>query len=156
MKKRFVYALAGLQTGISGAIAMLIWLAIGSLWTRHSMWWIPNLVASAVYGEASLREALGVYTAVGAAMVLFLYGLVGVAFGEVLGDRAGGFRLFCFSLVVALSVYWALLRWFWRGANPLGHLYAPDGQLLFVHLIFGCFLAAYPRTFRSLSRFPTG
>jgi hypothetical protein len=154
MNKRFLYALAGLQTGVSGALAMLIWLAVGSLWTRHSPWWIPNLVAAAVYGENSLREGIGIYTAVGTAMVLFLYGLIGLVFGEVLCDRRGGFRLFCLSLIVALSVYWAVLRWFWRMANPVAHLYAPDGQILFVHLVFGCFLAAYPRIFRSLAGLP--
>lgn len=150
MNKRLVYALAGLETGTTGALAMLIWLGIGSLWTRHSIWWFPNLVASAVYGSNSLRDAMGIYTAVGVAMVLALYGAVGVMFGEVLGPREGGFRLFCFSLIVALTVYWCVLRWFWNMANPMGHLYAPDGQILLGHLLFGCFLAGYPRRLRGL------
>lgn len=111
-------------------------------------------VASAIYGETSLRNAIGLYTAVGTAMVLFLYGLIGMIFGEVLGERRGGFPMFCFSLIVALTVYWAVLRYFWGMANPVGHLYAPDRQLLFVHLVFGCFLAAYPRVFRSLANIP--
>jgi hypothetical protein len=126
--------MAGLQTGITGALAMLLWLAIGSFWTRHSLWWIPNLIAASVYGSASLRNGAGVYTAVGVAMVLGLYGLIGLVFAEILGERGSGFRFFCLSLIVALTAYWAVLRWFWRLANPLGHLYAPDGQLLFVHL----------------------
>jgi small-conductance mechanosensitive channel len=152
MSKRVIYALAGLETGVTGALAMLIWLGIGSVWTRHSIWWVPNLVASVVYGPSSLRDAMGIYTAVGAAMVLALYGAVGVLFGEVLGPREGGFRLFCFSLIVALTVYWSVLRWFWTLANPVGHLYAPDGQILFGHLLFGCFLAGYPRRLRVLGR----
>ena len=131
---------------------MLIWLGIGSVWTRHSIWWIPNLVASAVYGSGSLRDAIGVYTAVGAAMILVLYGAVGVLFGEVLGRCEGSFRLFCFSLIVALTVYWSVLRWFWNMANPLGHLYAPDGQILFGHIVFGCFLAGYPKRLQDLGR----
>lgn len=150
MSKRLLYALAGLETGVSGALAMLVWLAAGSLWHRHSVWFLPNMVASSFYGPASLRDSAGIYTAVGAAMVLALYGAVGVLFGELLGRREGGFRLFCFSLIVALAVYWAVLRWFWRGANPLGHLYASDGQILMGHLLFGCFLAGYPRRLRSL------
>lgn len=152
MTKRVIYALAGLETGITGALAMLIWLGIGSVWLRHSIWWIPNLVASVLYGSGSLREAAGIYTAVGAAMVLALYGGVGMLFGELLGSREGGFRLFCFSLIVALSLYWGMLRWFWNGANPLAHVYAPDGQILFGHILFGCFLAGYPRRFRHLGR----
>jgi hypothetical protein len=152
MSKRLVYALAGLETGITGGLAMLIWLGIGAASTRHSVWWVPNLVASALYGPSSLREAIGIYTAVGAAMVLALYGAVGVLFGELLGSREGGFRLFCFSLIVALSVYWSVLRWFWNLANPLGHMYAPDGQILLGHLLFGCFLAGYPGRLRGLSR----
>src|SRR5277367_386187 len=104
MTRRLFYALAGLETGITGALAMLVWLAAGSVWTRHSVWWVPNLVASVLYGPGSLRETAGVYTAVGAAMVLALYGLVGVLFGELLAARPSGFRLFCFSLIVAMSV----------------------------------------------------
>lgn len=152
MSKRVIYALAGLETGITGALAMLVWLGIGSVWTRHSIWWIPNLVAAVTYGSGSLRDAAGVYTAVGAAMILGLYGLVGMLFGEVFGSRQGGFRLFCFSLIIALTVYWGILRWFWNAANPLAHVYAPDGQILFGHILFGCFLAGYPRRFRQLGR----
>jgi hypothetical protein len=149
-----VYGLAGLQTGITGALAMLIWLGIGSVWTRHSLWWIPNLVAAAVYGQTSLRNGPGVYTAVGAAMVFAAYGLIGVCYGEVLGERRGGLRLFCLSLIVALTVYWAALRWFWQVANPIGHFYAPERQIFVVHLLFGCFLASYPRVLRSVAGLP--
>jgi hypothetical protein len=154
MSRRLFYALAGLETGITGALAMLVWLAAGSVWTRHSVWWVPNLVASVAYGPSSLREAIGVYTAVGSAMVLALYGLVGVLFGELLAAREGGFRLFCFSLIVAMTVNWCVLRWFWNGANPVGHLYAPDGQILMGHILFGCFLAGYPARLRGLIRLP--
>jgi len=150
MNRRVFYALAGLETGITGALAMLIWLGIGSVWTRHSVWWVPNLVASAVYGAGSLRGAVGFHTVVGVAMVLALYGMVGVLFGEILGSGAGGFRLFCFSLIVALTVYWGVLRWFWNMANPVGHLYAPDGQILLGHILFGCFLSRYPTRLRDL------
>jgi hypothetical protein len=148
------YLLAGLETGVSGALAMLIWLAVGSLLRRHSVWFLPNLVAASFYGPSSLRDSAGIYTAVGAAMVLALYGLVGIAFGELLGRREGGFRLFCFSLIVALTIYWGVLRWFWRGMNPVAHLYAPDGQILLGHLLFGCFLAGYPRRLRGLRGVP--
>jgi hypothetical protein len=144
MNKRVIFALAGLETGITGALAMLIWLAFGSMWSRHSAWWVPNLVAAAVYGSSSLRDSIGIYTAVGTAMVLVLYGALGILFGELLGRREGGFRLLCFSLIVSLAVNWCL----WKSANPLAHLYAPDGQILLGHLLFGCFLAGYPRALK--------
>jgi len=153
MNRRLIYGLAGLETGITGALAMLIWLAAGSVWTRHSVWWVPNLVASAVYGPGSLRDAVGIYTAVGAAMVLAIYGLVGLVFGELLGQREGGFQLFCFSLIVGLTVYWAASRWFWNGANPVGHVYAPDGQIFLGHILFGCFLSGYPKGLRGVLRY---
>jgi hypothetical protein len=148
------FALAGLQTGISGTLAMLIWLAIASVWSRRSVWWIPNLVASAFYGDVSMRYGSGFYTIVGLAMIVFLYGLVGLFFGLFLREHPGGFRLFCFALLVALAVNWALLRWFWRGANPIAHLYAPDTQILLGNWLYGCFLARYPATLRSLAKTP--
>jgi hypothetical protein len=151
MIKPLTYALAGLQTGVTGAIAMLSFLSLGSLFTRHSLWWIPNLIASTIYGQGSVREGIGIYTAAGIALALCFYGVAGVLFGEIVGERHGGFRFFWISLIAGMLIYWALLRWFWRIANPVGHLYTPDGQLLFAHLVFGCFLAAYPRTQRKLA-----
>lgn len=151
MPKRLTYALAGLQTGITGAIAMLLFLALGAILTGHSIWWIPNLVASYFYGQTSARDAFGLYTSAGTAMTLCFYGAIGVVFGEIVGERRGGFRFFWMSLIAGMLIYWALLRWFWRIANPVGHLYTPDAQLLFAHLIFGCFLSAYPMAQRKLA-----
>jgi hypothetical protein len=156
MWNRLNYGLAGLQTGITGAIAMMIFLALGSLLTRHSIWWMPNLIASSVYGQSSVREGIGFPTAAGTAMTLCFYGAMGIAFGEFAGGRRGGIRFFWISLIAGMLIYWCLLRWFWRLANPIGHLYASDGQLLFAHLLFGCFLAAYPRAQRRLSQVPIG
>jgi hypothetical protein len=146
------FALGGLQTGITGALVMLAWLAITSLWSRKTIWWVPNLVASVHYGERSLRFGAGVYTVVGIAMILFLYGTVGLFFGIALKDRPGGFRVLCFALVVALVVYYTVLRWFWKAANPMAHMYAPDTQILMAHLIFGLFLARYPNAIREEKR----
>ena len=147
-----MYALAGLESGISGALALLLWLAIGSVLTGHSVWWVPNLVAAVRYGASSLRESAGVYTAMGAALIFLTYGVVGIVYGQLLGERGGGFRQFCFSLIVAMGVDWVVLRWFWTAVNPTGHLYASDTQILFGHLIFGCLLARYPHNLRLLSR----
>ena len=130
---------------------MLAFLAMGSLWTKHSIWWMPNLISCAVYGQTSVREGLSFHTAAGTAMALCCYGVSGIAFGEIVGGRSGGFRLFWLSSMTGMAIYWVLLRWFWRTLNPVGHLYASDGQILFAHLVFGCFLAAYPRAQRRLS-----
>jgi ribose/xylose/arabinose/galactoside ABC-type transport system permease subunit len=152
MNRRAMYALAGLETGITGALAMLVWLSLGSAWAGHSVWWFLNLVAAVLYGSRSLHEGAGSYTALGAAIVILAYGVIGIVYAQILGERSGGFRQFCFSLIIALIVYWSLLRWFWQLANPAAHPYVNNGQILLGHLLFGCFLAGYPGMLRGLMR----
>jgi hypothetical protein len=146
------YALAGLQTGITGAIAMVMWFAIASLWSKRTVWWVPNLVASVFYGETSLTYKAGGYTVVGIAMVLFTYGLIGLLFGTFVKEYPANLRLLCFGIVTGLAVHYLMLRVFWKAANPMAHLYAPDAQILIAHILFGCLLARYPRGLRYISR----
>lgn len=152
MSRYVRYSLAGLQTGITGAIAMLVWFAIASTGSNRSIWWVPNLVASAVYGEGSLTNKPGLHTIVGVAMLLFGYGLVGLAFGVSIKEQPGSWRLLFSGVVVGLGVHFLMLRFFWKAANPVAYMYAPDTQILVAHLLFGCFLARFPRTLRYINR----
>jgi hypothetical protein len=146
MNNRYArYALAGLETGVTGAIVMLAWFAIASLWSRRTVWWIPNLTASVFYGERSLSAKAGGYSIVGIAMILFAYGVVGLLFGMLVKEQPASLRLMCFGVVTALGVHY-LIQWaFWKGANPVAHMYAPDSQILLAHILFGCVLARYAR-----------
>ena len=59
-------------------------------------------------------------------MILFAYGVVGLLFGMLVKEQPASLRLMCFGVVTALAVHY-LFQWaFWRGANPIAHMYAPD------------------------------
>jgi hypothetical protein len=144
MHKRLNYGLAGLQTGITGAIAMLAYYSVASLWTKHSLWWMPNLFAASIQGQSAVGDGSGFFTLSGLALVLCYYGALGVVFGQIAAEHQGGLRFFWLSLLTAMLMHFAELRWFWKGLNPVGHLYASDHQILFAHLVLGCCLGAYP------------
>lgn len=131
---------------------MLIWFAIASQWSRRSVWWVPNLVASAFYGEASLNVKAGGYTIVGIAMILFAYGLLGLLFGLFMNDGRLSLRLIGVAMIGAVAIHYVMLRVFWKIANPMAHLYAPDTQILIAHLLFACALLRFPRALAYVKR----
>lgn len=145
MNRPVRFALGGLETGVSGALAMLAWLAVVSLWYRGSIWWIPNLLASVFYGETSIRYGFAKYTAAGIALDLFVYGLIGSVFGLTWRDQRGGARLLWTGVAVAVAAWFLLFRILWKGMVPVAHIYAPDRQLLIANLIYGFMLTRFPK-----------
>jgi hypothetical protein len=107
-------------------------------------------VAAAFYGQGSVRNGPGIYSAAGIATVLVAYGLAGVVFAEFQGTRGGGFRVLCLALIGALAIHWGEQRWFWDAANPVCGVYAPIGQILFAHILFGFVLSGYARVLRGM------
>ena len=145
MNRTVRFVLAGLETGISGALAMLAWLAVPSLWTRRTVWWIPNLFASAFAHERFSYFRFSSYTAAGLALDLFVYGLFGCVFGLVWRDQRGGARLLWAGILIGLGTWYLLFRIAWRSAGPAVSIYSPDRQLLIGSLIYGVMLTRYPR-----------
>lgn len=145
MNRNALYASAGLQAGISGALGLLFWIAIASRFLGRSVWWAFNLLASAFYGESSLRYGFGRYTLAGAALVLFVYGVLGIFFGLFWRERSGGVTILVATLALSMLSFYILLKWAWREASPEGALYAPDRQIFLGHILFGFLLARYPR-----------
>ena len=139
------YALAGLQAGVSGALGLLLWMALASRFFGKSFWWTPNLLASAFYGDASLRYGFGRYTFAGAALVLFVYGCLGILFGMAWKDRSGGSPVVLASVLMAVLAYYVLLKGVWWKLSPSAAIYAPDRQIFIGHILFGFLLARFPR-----------
>jgi len=139
------FALAGLETGISGSLAMLSWLGMASLFFHRSVWWVPNLFAGVFYGEASLRYSFGRYTMAGISLDLFLYGIIGAGFGLFWRDRPGGLRILGFALLISVSAYYVLIRVAWKSLSPAATLYGPDRQILIGHLLYALVLSRFPR-----------
>ncbi len=135
------YALAGLQAGISGALGLLVWMSLAARFFGKSVWWPMNVLASVFYGGFSLRTNAGRYTFTGAALVFFVYGLVGVGFGLLWRERKAGLGLLSASLLTGIVAYYFLFKTAWQHYSPEGALYAANRQVFCGHLIYALLLA---------------
>lgn len=136
-------ALAGLQAGMAGTLAMLAWLGLSSAWQGHSFWRTENLMASAFYGSG-IRAGFSGRTISGVALYLVLYSLLGAAAALVLRERLARVRTVLLSIGIALFWYYVSFHWIWRSvAPPLAFLHAQQSTLL-GHVIYGLWLGRYP------------
>ncbi len=144
-------ALAGIETGIFGGLAMLGWLAASSALDGQSIWIIPNLVGS-VFGRDVLRRSFSWVTVDGLALHFFLSGLIGFVFGMVTGSSRSRLRVALLGILTGLLWYYFSEALFWRRLGILARIYGPPRSLLLAHLIFGFVLARFPRSLASLER----
>ncbi|MGH9718795.1 MAG: hypothetical protein ACRD8O_01165 [Bryobacteraceae bacterium] len=154
LASRWTVLLAGLQSGVLGGFAMLVWLSILSVWNGRSIWAPWNLFASTFFGESALRRGLRWSTLSGASLHLFLAGVLGILFGLGVSGIASRWRVRLLGLLVA--VLWNTL-WFgslWKRLNPFMALYGPDSGLMIAHLALGYFLGSFPRYRRRLEAEP--
>jgi hypothetical protein len=142
--------LAGLSAGMFGALAMLAWLGVASVYYRRSFWAVPNLLASTFHGEGALRWGFASTTPVGVAIFLLIYSALGSLFGLIAQDRTTPARTALIGMIVALGWYYVSFGPLWTAINPLVPLYVQDRPLLAGHLIYGGLLGRMPSYLRRL------
>jgi hypothetical protein len=136
-------SLAGLQAGMLGALIMLGWLALSSVWYRRSIWSVPNLLSSTFFGDTAFRNSFNRMTFSGLALHLTLYSLVGVIFALAVRDRAGRLRATLIGMIAALVWYYLMFGFIWKAVNPTLALYSPDRSMLIGHLLYGGILGKF-------------
>jgi len=137
-------ALAGLQAGIVGAIFMILWTAIGSFWTRRSVWTIPNLYASTFYGSRAYVNGFTRGSWSGVALMVVICGIGGLVWGlfwGLLGREDRRYFLVFFGAIAGLAAYLILFKLVFRAVSPLIPLYAPDAQIRIGYLVWGIALS---------------
>jgi hypothetical protein len=134
------HALAGLQAGVMGALAIFACLMIGSLWNGRSIWVVPNLFATTFFGSGVYRNQLLLTSWTGIALIVAVYGALGTVWGCIWRDRRNP-SLVVLGAVAGLGVYFLFYDFLWRHLNPLVTLYAPNRQLQVGHVLFGIVLA---------------
>ena len=149
------YLLAGLQTGVLSALAMLAWLGATAMWYRKTFWTAPNLLASLFYGESALRNRFTAHTFSGLALYLIIYGSVGMLFGLGIQDRRG-IRVLWIGILSAIGCYFLMFGWILKHWDPLLLLYTQERPMLAGHVLFGAMLGRYPRNLNHLLRAPEG
>jgi len=145
-------ALAGVETGILGGLAMLGWLAASSALDRQSIWIVPNLLGSVFYGRDVLRRSFGWVTMDGLALHFFVSGLIGLAFGLSAGRSRNRLRVALLGIAAGLVWYYFSEALFWRKLGVVARIYGPPRSLLLAHLIYGLILARFPSALASLER----
>ena len=132
---------AGLQTGMAGGLLMLAWLALATFWSKHSIWWFPNLMATTFGGDSALQGKFGKYSPAGLALHLLQYSLLGALFARITPERASYLRLLLTGVVFSVAYFLLMYGVVWKQINPLIPLYSPDRQILVAHVFFGFMLA---------------
>ena len=134
-------ALAGLQTGVIGGLAMLAFLFAHSLLRGQPWWSFANLMGSMVYGPSALWRGMGRATFAGIAFQVMLSGIAGVLFGVCFARTRG--RLVSLLLGLSSGVIWfGLCHWIlFKGIAPLIPVYASQPSTLLGYLIFGLVLS---------------
>jgi hypothetical protein len=144
------HALAGIHAGVLGALAMLACVILGSLWDHRSIWLVPNLFSTTFFGVDAYRNQLVRTSWAGLALMPAVYGLLGLVWGLIWGDRRKP-RLGLYGILTGLAVYFLFYDFLWKQINPLVALYAPDRQLQVGHALWGLVLARSPKYSRNIS-----
>jgi hypothetical protein len=145
------HTLAGLEAGVTGAIFMIGWSMLGSLWSRRSIWMIPNLYATTFYGSRGYVNQFARGSWSGVALMVLICGIGGMLWGVIWRDGRKPF-LTLFGAVAGLLVYYFLFNLILRSVNPLIPLYAPEPQIQIGYLLWGMALSRSPLYSRRIAK----
>lgn len=150
LSERTCRLLAGIDTGLAGAIVVVGWFMFHS-WLTGEFWWAKLNVAGAIfYGSPVYTMGFGRASLAGAALLLVIYSLLGGLFGLL--ARPGGFtRNLLLGMLVAMTWHAFSQRYFWRRLDSFGPAYYPVLSTLPAHLIFGLSLSRFANRFQRLA-----
>jgi hypothetical protein len=141
-------ALAGLEAGVIGGLAMLLFLCAHSA-LRGQVWWsYANLLGSIVYGPSALWRGLSRATLAGIAIQILISGVAGLLYGVCFARTRG--RMVSLLLGLSCGVIWFFITYqlFFRGIGPLIPVYASQPATLLGHGILGLVLSRTPRLYQ--------
>lgn len=136
--------LVGVETGILGGLAMLVWFAVISLLMGQEWWVIPNLFASETHGAGGFAAGPGWTTLSGIAVHLCIAGVV----GGVAGLFTPGGRLF--GLGIAIVWYVLSVAFLWRRFAPLVPIHVHYAVLMTAYFVYGSILGLHQSFRREL------
>ncbi|MBA3973127.1 MAG: hypothetical protein C0504_02785 [Candidatus Solibacter sp.] len=143
-------AIAGLDAGLAGAAALIAWFAAGSI-LGGGLWFSRlNLAAAPFFGDSVFTSGPGWHTAVGAALLLLVYSLLGAAYGLLPASREGWLNLMT-ALGYAGLVHLCADAWLWKRLHPFAHPYYAPLAVAPGHLIYGLFLWRFPARLHRLT-----
>ncbi len=138
--------LAGVAAGALGGLALLGFLALGSVFRQDPWWRFSNLAGTVFFGAAALRNGLGLATLSGAAFEILVCGAAGALFGAFVPGSIRGFRRILLGMAAGVAWMHALNLAYSR-FDPLIPLYSDTWPLTAAHLLFGICLALFSAVF---------
>jgi hypothetical protein len=141
---RWATALAGLQAGMMGALAMLLWLGISALWQRRSFWTSENLLATTFYGSSAVHNGFSASTFSGLALYLLLYSTLGCLFAVTAAKAGPSARLVLAGILTSLGWYYVSFHFLWRAVGPLIPLLHAVAPTVLGHVIYGASIGRFP------------
>jgi hypothetical protein len=141
---RFAAALAGLQAGMMGTLAMLLWMGISAVWQQRTFWTSENLLATTFYGSRSLHNGFSISTVSGLALYLLLYSTLGCLFGYAAGKREASPRLVLTGIAAGVVWYYLSFHFLWRAVGPLIPILHPVTPTVLGHIIYGAGIGRFP------------
>ncbi|QOY87843.1 hypothetical protein [Paludibaculum fermentans] len=150
LSERSCRLLAGLDTGLAGAIVLVGWFLFHS-WLTGEFWWAKLNVAGALfYGSSVYTMGFSRASLAGASLLLVLYTALGGLFGLI--ARPSGFtRNLLLGMLLAMTWHLLSQRYFWRRLDSFGPAYFPVLSTLPAHLIFGLSLSRFSSRFQRLA-----
>jgi hypothetical protein len=138
-----VFAFAGLQAGIVGALWMFLCFFVGAIWTGSGIWSVPNLFSTLFHGEYAYQNEFFTSTWAGIALIFVIYGAIGALWGMLWRGRRP--PLFSFAgAIMGMVIYYLFWDFIWPHADPLIADYAPLREVQFGHILWGLALAKSP------------
>ncbi len=142
--------LAGLDVGFAGSVAVLVWLVIHSRLAGEWWWAKFNVAGGLFYGSGVYSMGPGRATLAGGALLILLYTLAGVIFGQI-APSSGHLRNALLAMLFAVAGTFAADRWLWPRLDPFAPAFFPFPVVLAGHLLFALALTRFPSRFRSLA-----
>jgi hypothetical protein len=139
--------LTGADVGVFAGLFVLGWFCFQS-WLAGDYWFARfNLAAAPFFGERIFFAGAGKVTVAGASLLLWIYVLVGCAFGMI--GRSPGFLRNLF-LGLLIGAVWQLVsdRFLWSVLHPAAPARFTKVGTIPANLVFGLLLARYSWRFR--------
>jgi hypothetical protein len=145
------YLLAGIESGVTGAVIIAAWFALDSVLSRQYWWAMLNVWGAGVYHNRVFSMGLGEATLAGAATHIFLHA-VGGGIWALTARRIGGQWLHLAASFGAGVVWYVILMFgFWPLAAPVVARVSPMPATLLAYVLFGAALSRNASRARQLA-----
>jgi hypothetical protein len=141
---QFATVLAGLQAGMMGTLAMLLWMGLSAVWQRRTFWTSENLLATTFYGGTAVHNSFSFSSVSGLALYLLLYSTLGCVFAAVAGKRAAPPTLTLAGVAAGLGWYYLSFHLLWKEVGPLIPMLHAVGPTVLGHAIWGAAIGRFP------------